>query len=205
MPDLFVVLKDYGKLYIDKVLFEASYPILFTCVNKEKTRFLCVCCQNNASGKKWLITKTEADIIVSMLRDEITIRDAFLQFSDVRISLFRNKDKERIERHNSDWETDSIYLPKAGECIDADDDEFAEEIAYYERNEFPAIPDNDSDIPSSTQRYELKMLILYLAFMENTGRMKTSYAESLKFEEKTYNVLENAEYKIYQDSYPMIA
>lgn len=123
----------FGMLKIDRIIFEATYPILFVCSNEEKELFLCVCCQNNSKGKKWLITKSSSDTIVKMLKDEITIRDAFLMNPDSRITVDRINGETRIGLDaGNDWSEDSIYLPKKGEYLDADPDEFSEEIAYYQ-------------------------------------------------------------------------
>lgn len=43
----FIKLDSYGQLYIDKILFESYFPIIFTCVNDNKDIFISVCCQNN--------------------------------------------------------------------------------------------------------------------------------------------------------------
>ena len=42
---------------IDKILFERSYPILFTC-NENRNIYLFICCVNNSDETKWIGTKT---------------------------------------------------------------------------------------------------------------------------------------------------
>lgn len=205
MLDLFVKLEKYGRLYIEKILFESNYPILFTCINQEKNRFLCVCCQNNEKGKKWLITKATSDTILSMLKDEISIREAFLKDKTCRISLVRKNNKEYSEHDNEDWNENSIYLPKKGEYIEADDEEFSEEIAYFNSGNFPNIIDTNSDTPSSTQRYELKLLILYLFCIREETQLNFSYTNQKTDKKATYTVVKNKEYQIYQENYPLIA
>jgi hypothetical protein len=123
---------------LDKILFEANYPVLFTCVNEKQELFLGVCCQNNAEGMKWLLTKTDEQNIVELLEDKISIREAFLRNPESQITIFWRNDveaggykKEVTEHLESDWGEDSIYLPKKGEYLDADPGEFDEEIAYY--------------------------------------------------------------------------
>ena len=44
----FVNTDKYGKLYIDRILFESGFPIIFTCKNDFNEIFICVCCQNNS-------------------------------------------------------------------------------------------------------------------------------------------------------------
>lgn len=47
MKKVFYETQKYGKLYIDKILFETYLPILFTCKNDMNDIFICVCCQDN--------------------------------------------------------------------------------------------------------------------------------------------------------------
>ena len=68
----FVNTEKYGKLYIDRILFESNFPIIFTCKNDADEIFICVCCQNNIKGCKWLVGKTDAINIIRMLKDELT-------------------------------------------------------------------------------------------------------------------------------------
>lgn len=126
-------LNRYGELVIDKILFEASYPILFTCVNDKEDLFLVVCCQNNKDGKKWLLTQTREKIIIDMLEDKISIREAFLKNSESQITVLLKEKFEVREHCELDWGENSIYLPKKGEYMDADPGEFDEEIDYYQR------------------------------------------------------------------------
>ena len=65
----FMKIDKLGELRIDVVLFESYYPILFTCLNENNDLFLCVCCQSNKEGRKWLITKTTPNIVVKVLKD----------------------------------------------------------------------------------------------------------------------------------------
>lgn len=126
----FVTVKGYGKLFIDKVIFESYFPIIFTCVNDKKELFLCVCCQNNENGCKWLVGKTNNYKIISMLQDKITIRDLLLE-SEGRITVDYINNKYIVSFDNSDWKEDSIFLPKKDSYLNVEPGEFDEEIAYY--------------------------------------------------------------------------
>ena len=46
----------------------------------------------------------------------------------LKLSIFFDGQNYREEYDNSDWTQDSIYLPKPDSYIDAEDDEYAEEI-----------------------------------------------------------------------------
>lgn len=119
---------------IDKVLFAGNYPILFTCMDNRQELHICVCCQNNGEGKRWLLTKTTPKLVIGMLSDRIAIRDVFLKFPNFRISIFAGENGIEIrENDEKDWNADSVLLPSAGEYMEAEDGEYEEEIAYYSR------------------------------------------------------------------------
>lgn len=132
MKNKFVNIEEWGELYIDKVLFEVGYPVLFTCINDRRELFVCVCCKNNEDGAKWLINKTTAGRIVQMLKNKITLRDIFLceGQNGYSVNSFDNK-IDIIKNDAEDWGEDSIYLPKKNEYMDAEGDEYTEELLYY--------------------------------------------------------------------------
>ena len=108
----FIKLDKYGQIYIDKVLFESYFPVVFTCLNDKKDVFIGVCCQNNEKGCKWLLGKTNGISLIRMLRDEITIRQLLLEYSSGKISVDYVENKYTISNNNSDWDESSPYLPK---------------------------------------------------------------------------------------------
>lgn len=83
----FITLNKYGELYIDKILFETYFPIIFTCKNENNDIFICVCCQCNENGCKWLVGRTNGSFIVRMLQNEITIRQLLLDCCTEKISV----------------------------------------------------------------------------------------------------------------------
>lgn len=127
----FIKLDSYGQLYIDKILFESYFPIIFTCINDNKDIFISVCCQNNEEGCKWLLGKTNGESVVRMLRDEITIRQLLLEHSLGRISVSFIKNEYIVDYDNSDWIEDSSYLPKIDSYMYAEKGEFDNEIDYF--------------------------------------------------------------------------
>lgn len=130
----FVQIDSIGNLKIDTVLFESYYPILFTCLNEKKELFICVCCQANKNGKKWLLTQTTPQTMIDMLKNKITLRDVFFKFPEVQFTILSNGEKKEIrEKDRNDWDYDSsISLPDKGEYMEAEDGEFVDEIQHYE-------------------------------------------------------------------------
>ncbi len=135
MKDDFIEIDGLGNLKFDKVLFEANYPILFICKNEKKQLFLCSCCRNNGDERKWIITKTVPSTIVKILKDEITLREAFLEFKDIQysITMMYNNSNTVIEKNNiNDWHEEySIFLPDKDEYMDVEEGEFDDEIEHY--------------------------------------------------------------------------
>lgn len=127
----FIELDKYGKLYIDKILFETYFPIIFNCITDNKDMFFCVCCQNNENGCKWLVGKTNGISIAKMLQNKITIRQLLLDFSVERITVDYKNKEYAIRYNNSDWNEESKYLPKVDSYMYAEEGEFDEEIKYF--------------------------------------------------------------------------
>ncbi len=127
----FIKLDKYGQIYIDKVLFESYFPVVFTCLNDKKDVFIGVCCQNNEKGCKWLLGKTNGISLIRMLRDEITIRQLLLEYSSGKISVDYVENRYTISYNNSDWDESSPYLPKEDSYMYAEDGEFDDEINYF--------------------------------------------------------------------------
>ncbi len=120
--DYFFKFEETGELKIDKILFESYHPILFTCINEKADMFLCVCCQADSNIQKWLVTNISPEIIIKLLRNEITIRDSFLKEDGLKYSILydKNMGNFKIEKDNiNDWDSEkSINLPTAGEFMD---------------------------------------------------------------------------------------
>lgn len=188
----FVKIPNYGLLKIDRVIFEASYPILFTCLSEKNELFVCVCCQNNDKGKKWLISKVSSDTMVKMLKDEIPIRDAFLEDSCCRITVHKYKEKTDIYFDDeNDWSENSIYLPQKGEYLEADPDEFCEEIAYYQNRETIPYSEKYSNLVGVVEEVQsdvepVSIEFPLVEFEVNTKEILVKYVETLKTFEKLH-------------------
>ena len=130
----FMEVGELGRLKIDKIIFESFYPILFTCVNEKQQLFLCVCCQANEEGKKWLITRTTPQIMIDILTDRLTLREAFCKIKDIQYTVLHNSNKIKIiNGDKNDWDYEKSYiLPDKDEYLEAEEGEFDEEIAYYQ-------------------------------------------------------------------------
>ena len=127
----FVKTNNNGILYVDRILFEAYYPVLFSCKNDRNDIFIVVCCQNNVQGIKWMVGKTTPLDIVRMLRNEITIRELITEYTSVKFSIDYKDKKYTCKYEPEEWKEDSIYLPKEDSYIMAEPGEFDKDIEYF--------------------------------------------------------------------------
>lgn len=166
----FIKLDKYGQLYIDRILFESYFPIIFTCVNDNGDIFISICCQSNEKGCKWLLGKTDETSIIKMLQDEITIRELLLEHSSGKISIDYIENEYTVDYDNSDWVADSPYLPKKDSYMCAEDGEFDDEINYF--SSLNALP---YDIKYYKSIEEANGTSILGKFMINTERYKLAY------------------------------
>lgn len=114
---------------IDRVLFEASYPILFT-VKDNAEEYLFICPVFSSKEVIWIGTEIDFDTIFNLLKNRITIRNAFLAHHGNRI-LLRYDGAHMEETVCTINGIPSHFLPDEGVYMDADEDEFEEELNYY--------------------------------------------------------------------------
>lgn len=120
----------FSEIRIEKLLFESTYPILFSCKLKEKV-FLFICHAANSVSMKWIATETTYENLISLLKDKITIREAFMNCSNTKFMMSYDGSKTEC---NKCFATDipDYILPTDGEKMDVEEDDFNEEIIYYE-------------------------------------------------------------------------
>lgn len=131
----FIKTKETGTLIVDRVLFETFIPILFVCENENKELFICVCHHTQNDQRSWLVAKTTADLIIQLLTDKITLRQIFTTDPTIRLTITKTNKKTDIYHNEDDWLEYSPKLP-AEAYLDADGDEYAEDIAYYKNKKY---------------------------------------------------------------------
>lgn len=120
----------FKKLVLDMILFESKYPVLFTCKNGRDI-YLFSCCLVNAKVIKWIGTKTNYETLIKMLQNELTIREAFLKVSEEQIVIEYDGKIVKVNLIKNELVPTEL-LPTAGEYMDAEEGEYAEEIAEFE-------------------------------------------------------------------------
>lgn len=64
-----------GDLELDYIFYDNGYPILFTC-KKDNLLYLCLC-RTVVDEQKWIISEIDVEILEKLMKDEISIYDAF--------------------------------------------------------------------------------------------------------------------------------
>ena len=100
-----------GDMHLDHVFFEFEYePIIFTCTDSNNSLYLCLCSEIRYV-QRWIITKTDINILRQLVYKKIDISSAFLMSSELYV-VERNlegKENSRIVNHDN---IDRLDLPK---------------------------------------------------------------------------------------------
>ncbi len=131
IENIFRKIQGFQCIVLDKILFESKYPVLFTCKNGEDV-YLFICCLVNSEKIQWIGSKTTYENLIKLLRNEITIRKAFLNVTNEKIVIEYNGEKVNYSVKKA---TDILenMLPTSGEYMDAEDGEFDEEILEFKK------------------------------------------------------------------------
>ncbi len=121
-------------LFIDLVLVEYHYPILFTCLDDQGTMYISTCFHADAQEREWLIAQTTPKAIIDLLRNSVSIRDIFPKDDTLVYLAAKCKDiqKTKIQTLKAGEVPEKIF-PTAGMFMDADEDEFLEELAILRK------------------------------------------------------------------------
>lgn len=129
IEQIFRKIPEFDNIKIDTILFESKYPVLFTCKNNNDI-YMFICCLVNSTKIEWIGTKTSYENLIELLQNTITIRDAFLNVTDEKIIIEYNGENtsfQLIDKLN----IPEYLLPTEGEYMDAEDDEYSEEIQIF--------------------------------------------------------------------------
>ncbi|MBD5585157.1 MAG: hypothetical protein HDQ88_08745 [Clostridia bacterium] len=132
-----------GDLEVEQVLEEYHVLLLFTCLDKHGNRYLCVC-YNIHLHQDWLVVPVTTETLVSLLRNEMMIRQALAQVDKnaIAVTLDYETRKETYKelRHDSDELKELIRTLKeldvpmdATPTDDGDQESFEEYIEKLEK------------------------------------------------------------------------
>ncbi|MBV7271642.1 hypothetical protein JMF89_04060 [Clostridiaceae bacterium UIB06] len=128
-------IKGVGSLDIEYIIFESEYPVLFTCRDTYNNLYLCLCCDIR-NEQRWIISKTNSQVVIDMLSDKITLYDSLRSPYDKNyvVTWSYVEQKETVLECQFS-EMDELDLPVKDEYIEAEDGEFEEYIGDLELNE----------------------------------------------------------------------
>ena len=89
-----------------------------------------ICCLVNAEKVEWLGSKTTYDNLIDLLKNKITIRDAFLNITENKIIIEYNGKETNYKILKGNDVPDNL-LPTLGEYMETEGDEYEEEIALF--------------------------------------------------------------------------
>lgn len=120
-------------LTIDLILADYQYPILFTCTDEENNMYITTCFYVGAEKQQYLVAETSPSTIKELLTNKRTIRDVFPNNggSVFLVTFHKGADDPTIEKSMIS-EIDSHCLPTAGIYMDAEKEEFSDELAVLE-------------------------------------------------------------------------
>lgn len=132
-PPVFVGVGKH-RLYLDVVLAEARYPVLFTCLDEGGDMYVAACFRTDAKEQAWLIAATEPGRVMDLLRNRIPIRNVFPTGGDAVYLAAKGRDMEcpQVEEYRASEVSEEIF-PTPGMFMDADGGEFREELSVLER------------------------------------------------------------------------
>lgn len=133
IENIFRTIPGFQNIVLDTILFESKYPVMFTCKN-EGDVYLFICCLVTADTVEWIGTKTTYGNLVALLENKVTIREAFLKVTDNKIIVkYNGKNVEyKIEKGSK---IQDHLLPAADEYMDAEEDEYTEEIKEFKKRD----------------------------------------------------------------------
>lgn len=118
-----------GDLYLEHEFYSYDEPILFTCIDRRGTRYLCSCCY---LGSQWVLGEITSGLLAAMIENSVTLRETF-QKSNTCYFLQRTEVGYTI---TEDIPHDSF--PREGEYLDLEDEKnsaFYTELCAGHRNQ----------------------------------------------------------------------
>lgn len=168
---------DVEKLYLDEVFFEfENIPILFSCVDIYEKYYLCICSEIRKI-QKWVITPISSELLIKMLKDKITIYEAFKESIENKIIAQYNRATDISYKKVKFVDIEECDLPDKDEFLE-DEDSFVDYI-----NEL-----------ASNKDYDFSSLNNHLMTYSTNDKNYNKYTQQPNFKEITYNEESNLDY-----------
>ncbi len=131
---LFIDMQPIGKLFYNRILLDSYSPIFFTCIDKQNNHYLVAFYYDEHDIKKWLLTQVNPLLMIDLLKDQISIRNAFVEANIDKYELVYHKGHYRlIKQPISHWkDLNNVSLPRTDAFLEVEKGEFDDDIAYFE-------------------------------------------------------------------------
>lgn len=108
-----------GALYLDYIFYEfEKEPILFSCVDKNKKIYLCLC-TDFRFGQKWILTRCDLTILKNLITKRMEIASVFSEAEDIVVitSDLQGVEKSKVIKS---FDIDPLDLPEEGTFLRCD-------------------------------------------------------------------------------------
>lgn len=96
-------------LYLEQILIELDFPIMFTCLDENSNRYVVLCIDYEEF--EYIIAKSDANLFSKMLNKEIPIRDVFIKSKEIFIIKTAANYKNDIIEKIVEIDFENNYLP----------------------------------------------------------------------------------------------
>lgn len=121
-------------LEIDQIFVEYIYPVLFTCIDESDNLYIVACYSADAEKAEWIIAETSPEDVIKLLTNKLSIREMFMKSVCWTAIQYAGAEYPTCTK-TAFANLDPKVLPTAGEYMDADPDEFDEEIKLMKKRE----------------------------------------------------------------------
>ncbi len=130
-----IEIKGFGVLYIEIVLVTFDIPLLFTCFDEFKNRYLVLCVDEEIG--QYLLVKSNSSSLLKMLNNEVPMEQTFKDMSNGRFMLVNyNSSEKKFEFDYLNIEqTSKDMLPDEGAFFELSNQKIKDYITKLEKEE----------------------------------------------------------------------
>ena len=133
MGKKWIKIKETGQLYLEKIIVSFDVPILFVCNDFENRKYICL--NVDDENGTTVIAETDNKMLISMLKDIITMESVFRNASDNRIIIaeYDAENEEIITKIENAEEVSESLLPDEGALLELSNENISEYISFLEK------------------------------------------------------------------------
>lgn len=153
-----------GNLYLQHIFNTFEYePILFVCSDDYNNLYFCICSDFRYT-QKWIIVKTDVDILNKLVLGEIDILSVFTSKKEMIEAVASANSDICYEQKNIN-DINFLDLPKAGTLLKCDIEEYNKFIKKYSQLIYDVC--NNNQIENKTFSYSINMEFIKQQFLGN--------------------------------------